>query len=59
MNIAKACEIVRNYANQYNDGDVLEALHDMSTIFEYLTFEEATAYRVFMDAGREMFAPVV
>ena len=59
MNIAKACEIVRNYANQYNDGDVLEALHDMKTCFEYLSFEEATAYRIFMDAGREMFAPVV
>jgi hypothetical protein len=38
----------------------LEALIEMRADFEngYLNYDQALAYRVFMAAGREMFAPV-
>lgn len=55
MSFNESIKIISNWADQYNNGDILEALHDMDTCQEYLGFREFTAYRTFMETGREFF----
>ena len=63
MNIATACEYVSKLANKHGTG-ILEVLVeykngiDESGFNHELTIDENLACRVFMAAGREMFAEV-
>lgn len=63
MNIATACEYVSKLANKHGTG-ILEVLIeykngiDESGFNHELTIDENLACRVFMAAGREMFAEV-
>lgn len=58
MELSEACKIVTEYAEIYCEGDVLEGLRSMEEGYDDLDKEQRVAYRMFMKAGREMFAPV-
>ena len=53
MEIGHAIQVVQSYANQYNHGDMLQALEDMHTIYDHLTYEEARAFDAVMVAGHQ------
>lgn len=58
MELGDACRIVQDYAELHTGNDVLAALKDMEICYDDLDKEDRVAYRMFMDAGRKMFAPV-
>ena len=58
MDLSDACRIVQDYAELHTGNDVLAALKDMEMCYDDLDKEDRVAYRMFMDAGRKMFAPV-
>jgi hypothetical protein len=58
MDLSDACRIVQDYAELHTGNDVLAALKDMEICYDDLDKEDRVAYRMFMDAGRKMFAPV-
>jgi len=57
MELSDACEIVTRYAEDNTCGDILAGLKEMEFCYDDLDKEERVAYRMFMDAGRKMFAP--
>ena len=58
MTLGEACERVQEYARVYCENDILEGLRSMEETYEELDNDEQRAYRMFMTAGRAMFAPV-
>jgi hypothetical protein len=58
MELSDACKFVTEYAEIHTGGDVLAGLKDMEACWDDLDKEDRVAYRMFMDAGRKMFAPV-
>lgn len=57
MELGEACEIVTQYAIDNTCGDILAGLEEMEFCYDDLEKEERVAYRMFMAAGRKMFAP--
>ena len=57
MDMACAVRLVNEYAEIHTAGDVLAALKDMEFCYDDLDREDRVAYRMFMAAGRRMFAP--
>jgi hypothetical protein len=57
MDLGEACQIVQDYAAMHTDGDILAGLREMEEFYDDLDKEERVAYRMFMAAGRKMFAP--
>ena len=58
MDMSCAVRLVQEYAEIHTAGDVLAALKDMQSCYDDLDKEDRVAYRMFMAAGREMFATV-
>jgi hypothetical protein len=56
MNIAQAIEIIEQYREQYGLG-FLEALMEIRQNPEEVNERLLIAYRVFINAGQQMFAP--
>lgn len=57
MDLGEACRIVQEYAVENTGSDVLAGLAEMEACYDDLDKEERVAYRMFMAAGRKMFAP--
>jgi len=59
MNLKQACEIVKEFANEHANGDLLEGaqLMDIHRELGLLDEGQRIAFGMFMTAGREMFAP--
>jgi hypothetical protein len=55
MEIGHAIQVVESFANQYNHGDVLQAMEDMFTIREELTYEENQALLTVLRVGNKFF----
>ena len=58
MEMAEACELVKNYADLHCGGDVLAGLQDMQACYDDLDKADRVAYNMFMQMGRKMFAPL-
>ena len=60
MNLATACTIVKEFADEHHGGDLLEGvrLMDIHCELGLLTEEQRIAIGMFMTAGARMFAPV-
>jgi hypothetical protein len=58
MNLATACKIVQDFADEYENGDILEGakLMDIHNELGLLEDSQRLAIGMFMTAGREMFA---
>jgi hypothetical protein len=57
MELSDACTLVTEYAETHTGGDILAGLKEMRASWDDLDKEDKVAYTMFMDAGREMFAP--
>ena len=57
MEMKTACQIVQDFADERGLG-ILEGLEEMSQHLDYISDRERVAYRMFMRAGAQMFAPV-
>ena len=57
MEMKTACEIVQDFADERGLG-ILEGLQEMQDHLDYISDRERVAYRMFMRAGAQMFAPV-
>ena len=57
MQIEQSILIIRKYQDQNGISGLLETVEEMWNSRNDLTFHEAQAIRIFMDMGREMFAP--
>ena len=59
MNLATACNIVKQFADEHENGDLLEGvrLMDIHNELGLLTEEQRIAVGMFMTAGRQMFSP--
>jgi len=57
MNLATACTIVKEFADEHQNGDLLEGvqLMDIHKELGLLTEEQRLAITMFMTAGRKMF----
>ncbi len=57
MNLATACTIVKEFADEHQNGDLLEGvqLMDIHKELGLLTEEQRRAITMFMTAGRKMF----
>jgi hypothetical protein len=57
MNLATACNIVKEFADEHQNGDLLEGvqLMDIHKELGLLTEEQSQAITMFMTAGRKMF----
>ena len=58
MDLADAVRLVKDYAELHTEGDVLAALVDMESCYDDLDKQDRVAYRMFVSAGRRMFAPI-
>lgn len=56
MNISEACEVITDLAKDHGEG-VLETLIYMRDNLEDFSDREVLAFRLFMNAGYEMFKP--
>jgi hypothetical protein len=56
MEMKTACEIVQDFADERGLG-LLEGLEEMSQHLDYISDRERIAFRMFMRAGQQMFAP--
>ena len=56
MEMKTACQIVQDFADERGLG-ILEGLQEMQDHLEYISDRERIAYRMFMRAGQQMFAP--
>lgn len=57
MEMKTACQIVQDFADERGLG-ILEGLQEMQDHLDYISDRERIAYRMFMRAGQQMFAPV-
>lgn len=59
MNLQQACNIVKEFADEHQGGDLLEGarLMDIHNELGLLDEPQRIAIGMFMTAGREMFAP--
>lgn len=59
MNLQQAVNIVKEFAEEHEGGDILEGarLMDIHCELGLLTDSQRIAIGMFMTAGREMFAP--
>lgn len=60
MELGRACEVCKEFAEANSNGDLLEGLQLMEIHEELglLTDIQRIAFNMFMEAGRKMFAPV-
>jgi hypothetical protein len=60
MNLQQACNIVKQFAQEHEGGDLLEGarLMDIHNELGLLNEQERIAIGMFMTAGRAMFAPI-
>jgi len=56
MEMKTACQIVQDFADERGLG-LLEGLEEMSQHLDYISDRERIAFRMFMRAGQQMFAP--
>lgn len=52
MELDDACRIVKEYAELYCEGDILEGLKSMEECYDDLEKEDRVAYRMFVAADR-------
>jgi len=60
MNLQQACDIVKEFASEQSEGDLLEGarLMDIHNELGLLDSRQRIAIGMFMTAGARMFAPV-
>ena len=56
MQLSEACDVITDLAKDHGEG-VLETLIYMQDNLDDFSEREVLAFRLFMNAGRKMFAP--
>jgi len=57
MTLAQACDTIETLSYDYGYRSILDLLVEMGDNLDNYTENEVRAYRLFMAAGRKMFAP--
>ena len=57
MTLAQACSTIETLSSDHGYRSILDLLMYMGDNLDDFTENEARAYRMFMKAGRQMFAP--